>query len=131
MEIPSTMTEQVKNIEKLDISYRILHPSITIKDEASGNNIEIPFSSLTNKYREFLKSIIISIELDDAFMLKYRFKPKMISEELYGTTEFWNDILILNNCFRTCDFQPRVLKVYDQKKLKSYINQILILEGLA
>ena len=43
MEIPSTMTEQVKNIEKLDISYRILHPSITIKDEASGNNIEIPF----------------------------------------------------------------------------------------
>lgn len=131
MEIPSTMTEQVKNIEKLDISYRILHPSITIKDEASGNNIEIPFSSLTNKYREFLKSIIISIELDDAFMLKYRFKPKMISEELYGTTEFWNDILILNNCFRTCDFQPRVLKVYDPKKLKSYINQILILEGLA
>ena len=131
MEIPSTMTERVKNIEKLDISYRILHPSITIKDEASGNNIEIPFSSLTNKYREFLKSIIISIELDDAFMLKYRFKPKMISEELYGTTEFWNDILILNNCFRTCDFQPRVLKVYDPKKLKSYINQILILEGLA
>ena len=131
MEIPSTMTEQVKNIEKLDISYRILHPSITIKDEASGNNIEIPFSSLTNKYREFLKSIIISIELDDAFMLKYRFKPKMISEELYGTTEFWNDILILNNCFRTCDFQPRVLKVYNPKKLKSYINQILILEGLA
>ena len=131
MEIPSTMTEQVKNIEKLDISYRILHPSITIKDESSGNNIEIPFSSLTNKYREFLKSIIISIELDDAFMLKYRFKPKMISEELYGTTEFWNDILILNNCFRTCDFQPRVLKVYDPKKLKSYINQILILEGLA
>ena len=49
MEIPSTMTEQVKNIEKLDISYRILHPSITIKDEASGNNIEIPFSSLTPK----------------------------------------------------------------------------------
>lgn len=131
MDIPSTMTEQVKNIEKLDISYRILHPSIIIKDEASETNIEIPFSSLTNKYRNFLKKIIVSIELDDRFMLKYRFKPKMISEELYGTTEFWNDILILNNCFRVCDFQPKLLKVYDPTKLKSYINQILILEGLA
>ena len=130
MEIPSTMSEQIKNIEKLDISYRILHPSISIKDEESGRTIEIPFSSLTNKYREFLKSIVISIELDDRFMAKYRFKPKMISEELYGTTEFWNDILILNNCLRVCDFQPRVLKVYDPAKLKSYINQILILEGM-
>ena len=52
----------------------------------------------------------------------------MVSEELYGTTEFWDQILILNNAFSIIDFKPKVLKVYDPERLKLYLNEIMILE---
>ena len=129
MDIPSTMTEQVASAKNLEISYRVLHPPITLHNEETDINIEIPFSSLLNQYRDFLSEIIIEVPLNGVMQNKYRFKPKMISEEIYGTTELWDTILILNNCFRVSEFQPKVLKVYDPNRLKEYINTILIIEG--
>lgn len=128
MSLPSTMQEQIKEIERIDISYRKLHPSIIIKDEFSERNIEIPFSSLTNKYRDYLKKCIINVELPDAVKLRYYCKPKTVSYDFYKTTELWNDILILNNCFSIKDFHPEVLKIYDPKRLKEYLNEIMIIE---
>jgi hypothetical protein len=130
MSIPATMTAQISEAKKLEISYRVLHPSAILKDEYSSRNIEIPFSSLTNKYRDFLNKIVKTIELDDKLIARYRYRPKMVSYDLYETTELWNDILILNHCFSTYEFQPKKISVYDPSSLKEYINEILILEGL-
>lgn len=130
MSIPATLTEQVNRAEKWEISYRTLHPSATLKDEFSGKNIEIPFSSLTNKYRNFLSRIVRTTTLDDKLKARYKQRPKLVSYDLYGTTELWNDILILNNCFSTVEFQPTVIKAYNPEQLKEYLNEILILEGL-
>ena len=131
MDIPSSMTEHVQMIINMDISYLVLHPPIILHNEETDENIRIPFSSLLNQYRDYLSNIIISVPLNDVLRNKYRFKPKMISDELYGTTELWDTILVLNNCFRVCEFDPKVLKIYDPEKLKEYINTILILEGYA
>jgi hypothetical protein len=54
----------------------------------------------------------------------------MVSFDLYGTCEFWNDILILNECFSTYEFKPTTLKFYDPTQMKEYLNEILILESL-
>ena len=62
---------------------------------------------------------------------KYRYKQKKVSYDLYNTTEFWNDLLIINNFFSLSEFQPgETLKVYDPNKLKDYINEIMINEKL-
>lgn len=129
MTIPSTMTEQIEQIENMEISYRVLHPELTVHNNETNQDVEIPFSSLLNKYRDYLSNIIVTIILDDEAQAKYRFKPKLISNELYGTTELWDTILILNSCARVCDFQPVRLKLYDPTELKKYINTILIIEG--
>lgn len=130
MSIPASMDKQISTAKNWEISYRVLHPSAIIKDEFSSRNIEIPFSSLTNKYKDFLSKITKTVKLDDELIAKYRYRPKMVSQDLYGTTEFWNDILILNHCFSVSDFQPKVITVYDPSKLKEYINEILILENI-
>jgi hypothetical protein len=131
MDIPSTMTKQVSEAEKLEISYRVLHPQAIIQDKDSSRNIQIPYSSLTNKYRHLLSKIIVNLTLDDEGASKYRYKPKTLSEDLYGTTEFWNDLLILNNCTSIMEFSDCTkIKVYDPNSLKLYINEILILEGI-
>lgn len=129
MVIPATITEQIETIENMEISYRVLHPQLTIHNDETNQDVEIPFSSLMNKYRDYLSNIIITIILDDVAQAKYRFKPKLISEEVYNTTELWDTILILNHCSRLCDFQPKKLKLYDPAQLKKYINNILIIEG--
>ena len=130
MSIPSTITEQVYEAKSLDISYRTLHPAAVILDEQTGRNIQIPFSSLINKYKDFLHEIIIEIPLSEKEKEIYMFKPKMLSEDLYGTTELWDTILILNNVVSVSEFKPDVVKVYDHNRLKKYINEILILEEL-
>lgn len=130
MAIPSTMTKQISEAENLELSYRVLHPSAILHDDITNTNIKIPFSSLTNKYKDFLSKIVITIDLSDELMLKYRYQPKTVSLDLYNTTEFWNDILILNNCFSVSQFTPKKLKVYDPEELKKYLNEILILEKI-
>ena len=130
MSIPVTITEQINDSEKWEISYRTLHPSAILKDEFSSRNIEIPFSSLTNKYRHFLSKIVRTTTLDEKLQARYKQRPKLVSYDLYGTTELWNDILILNNCFSTIEFNPVTIKAYNPDKLKEYINEILILEKL-
>ena len=131
MNIPASMNEQIENAKSLEISYRTLHEQAILKDKISGRNIQIPFSSFTNKYKDFLNTIIVDVSLTDEERAKYRYRPKMVSYDLYNTTEFWNDLLIINNFFSLSEFQPgETLKVYDPNKLKDYINEIMINEKL-
>ena len=131
MNIPASMNEQIENAKALEISYRTLHEQAILKDKISGRNIQIPFASFTDKYKDFLNTIIVTVSLSDEERVRYRYKPKMVSYDLYNTTEFWNDILLINNFFSLSEFQPgETLKVYDPNKLKDYINEIMIIENL-
>ena len=85
---------------------------------------------LFNKNKDFLSTIVVEIKLDDAMREKYMYKPKMVSNELYGTTELWSEILILNNAYSVIEFTPRVLKCYDPNRFKSFINEIILLEDV-
>lgn len=126
--IPATMPEQVEDAKALDISYRTLHPAAVIVDGHTGRSIQFPFSSLINKYKDFLHEIIIEFELSLEEQEIYMFNPKMLSEDLYGTTELWDVLLILNNMTSVIEFKPTKVKVYDHNRFKRYINEIMILE---
>lgn len=127
-DIPATMPDQVEDAINLEISYRTLHPSAYIVDSETERTIRIPFSSVINKYKDYLSTIIIKVELSDQEQSYYHYKPKALSEEMYGTTELWDTILILNNCKSVIDFTPKVVKLYDPEKFKSYLNEVMIIE---
>lgn len=126
-----TLRTQIAEIKSNELSYRTLHDTATLTDEHSGRNIEIPFRSITNKYRNFLSNIIITLNLTEAESTKYKYNPKLLSYDLYGTTEYWNDILILNNYSSILQFTPTsTVKVYNKRSLKEYLNEIMIIENL-
>lgn len=129
-EIPSTLQEYIDSIEDLDISYMKLHLPGAIYAPKRGRVSMVPITSLFNKYRDVLSSIILEIELDEIERARYMYKPKMVSEELYGTAEFWDTLLILNGFKSTSTFVPKVLKFYDPRKLKSYISEMMIIEEI-
>lgn len=132
MAFPATLDEQIIENKRNELSFRVMHESAIVHNEETGIDIEIPFSSYTNKYRDYLNQIIVAIYLDEADCAKYRFRPKLFSVDQYGVTDFWNDILILNGCTSIREFEPikgRPLYFYDPNRLKKYLNEILILEN--
>lgn len=126
--IPATIIEQIDNVEELDISYRNLHEDMIINDPDKDYSIRVPFSSLITKYRHYLYDIIVTRELDNNEISKYKFNPKALSLDLYGTPELWDTLLFLNDCKSKIDFNPEIVSYYDPMRLKSYINEIMLTE---
>lgn len=131
--IPATTDDQIKDIKQRDLSYRLLHPALVMYNRESDTIIETPFSSLTAKYRDFLSKHLVYVQLLEEDCANYRFRPKSFSYDVYGTTEFWNDILILNNCTSIREFDPKPNKdliYYDPNYMKDILNEIMIIEDM-
>jgi hypothetical protein len=128
--IPANLPEQVDTARDLEISYASLHPRATIYDEQTKRTIRVPYESLANKYKDFLDKLVIEKELSDDLKRIWWHRPKTVSYDIYGTTELWSEILVLNKCTSIREFTPNVLRYYDRSRLKEYINEIYILEGL-
>ena len=126
--IPTTLPDQVADMRDREITYDALHPKAYLYDSKSDTTIKIPYSSLTNKYKDYLSTIVLTMELDDELKRKYWFKPKTVSFDLYGTTELWDTLLILNYYTSISQFTPNVIKYYDPERLKAFLNEILIIE---
>jgi len=130
-DVPATLIEQIDDSKDSDISYRTLHMQAIIRDEESGDSIKVPFHSYLSKYKDFLSGIIIEYELTEESRRKYWYKPKTFSFDMYGITDLWYSILLLNNCFSISEFTPKkTIKYYDPDRLKLYINEIFVLEGV-
>ena len=131
--IPATLNDQIREVQQKDLSYRLLHQGMHLYNMESDTIIETPFSSLTAKYRDFLSQHITTIKLMETDCAAYRFRPKSFSYDVYGTTEFWNDILILNNCTSIREFDPKPNKeiiFYDPTYMKAILNEIMIIEDM-
>ena len=129
-EIPSTIKEQYNDVKTLALSYRVLHPKATIYNEESNTTIRIPYSSVLSKYKDYLNTIVVNIELDEKEKEKYSYRPKLLSQDLYGTTELWDGLLLINNAKSLIDFkiEDNKVKVYDPAELKAYLDEIIICE---
>lgn len=128
MPIPKDLVEQINTVKELEISYRVFNNSAKLKDISSNRTIEIPFESLIGKYKDILVNLIITVNLDDKLRRQYLYNPKLLSYDLYNTTELWAELLRLNNWSSIVEFKPIKIKIYDPYRLKSFLNEILILE---
>jgi hypothetical protein len=128
--MPATIPEQIDEMSSLEISYRTLHPKLDITNIQTNTLITVPFSSYINKYRILLSEIITEHELTLEEKERWWFSPKIASQDIYGTTEFWDVLLPLNECTSITQFKPEVLKYYDEEYFKEYLTEIMILEGV-
>lgn len=122
----STIEEIIKYGNSLPISHDKIHLKSSLID-GTGKQIIVNYSSFINKYIDFLQSIIVEINLSDEEFEKYKFQPKLLSFELYGTTELWSSILTLNNLSSATEFTKKKVKLFT-KDIFRFLNEILILE---
>lgn len=130
MALPETMIDSIEKQEELSINYRILHIYTKMHNIESNDSLVIPIDSIVNKYRDFLRDSIRIAKMTDEEWLTYRLRPKSLSYRLYGTTEFWHVLLLLNGCKSTMDFDLKTVKYYNKRTLYVKLNEILIIEGV-
>lgn len=124
----STITELINSIKGEEISYRNLHTQIFI--DSKGEVIKIPYASLVRNYLPYFQNTVLTAQFTDREVDMYRFRPKRLSYDLYGTTELWSALLELNGLYSTLDFKLDKPKVFEPREFLKLLNEAMILEGI-
>jgi len=121
----SNLQDLIEYGKNLNISHGKLHYQSTF--DTSDSTIILNHISILDKYNDYLKKIIVNVTLTDDEYFKYRFQPKRLSYDIYGTTELWSLILKINNMVSAIQFTELKIKLFTQD-IFDVINEILILE---
>ena len=69
--------------------------------------------NIADKYAVELEENKRSIELNTKEYYKYRYNPKLLSYDIYGTTELWFFILMANELYTAIEFNLHKLVLFD------------------
>lgn len=123
----STISDFIKSYSQVDITFESIHYKEKNLLANSSDSLILLSDSLLDKFRVDLANSIVMLTLSSSEYNKYRFNPKLLSYDLYQTTELWSTILDLNELHSSTEFDINPLKVYDSSII-NYINTILSLE---
>jgi hypothetical protein len=124
--VTSTVDGIAKSGQSLELSHGKLHIQSAYTSPA-GDKIIINYTSILDKYYDYLQKIVVSVTFTDEEYLKYRFQPKRFCMDFYDTTELWSSILRLNNMTSASQFVNQTIKAFT-KDVFVVINEIMILE---
>lgn len=125
----ATISELINSVKDMEVSYRNLHTNIYIKN--NDEIIKIPYKSILKDYLNFFKDTLVESDFSVSEIHKYKFKPKKLSYDLYGTTELWSALLEVNNMMSIIDFTlDKPIKVFEPKSFKKLLNEVMIMEDI-
>ena len=118
--------QYINDGKKATISLGNLYDTILVGDESDDTNIfRIPIDDFFIKYRRELEDSLQYYTIPDTIFSK----PKLLSLELYGTTELWLGILRANKMRNTTEFHYPMIKVYSPERVKELIKVFFKREG--
>ena len=75
-------------------------------------------------YLDILKGKCKTLKLSDSEYFKYRFKPKLLAYDVYGSTELFFVIMAVNGICDVKDFNMKKFRMLTPKDLNSLLSQI-------
>lgn len=99
----------------------------TVVTNSLNEKFVVNISCVFEKYYELLTDHVVTVALTNEEYLRYRFKPRMLSKDLYGTYDLHYLLLKLNNITSVIYFDFTELKVF-KPEIISLLNEIQILE---
>ena len=99
------------------------YDSYSYKDKVS-NGTTVSILNVVNDYMTEIKEVSVKVKLSKEEYLKYRFKPKLLSRDVYGNGELYYVIMLINGRIDVKDFDTdelRMLTINDMNTLMSLI----------
>ena len=88
-------------------------------------DIKFPiFNVVTYDYLQEFKDAAVTINLTNDEFDKYKYKPRLLSIDLYGTTELFFVILAVNGMASEKEFSKQTIKLIPVSTLKNMMQQV-------
>lgn len=108
------------------LSLKNFYETILVSSVDNPDHIyRIPINDFFIRYKDQLVDSVQYYNVPESMF----YKPKMLSLELYETTEIWLGLLRLNDMRNTSEFYQPIIKVYNPDMLKEFINIFFKREG--
>lgn len=100
------------SIEDLRVDAFYLQQVFWDKDKMK-HKVVVNESSIADKYANELEENKRIVQLTTKEYYKYRYNPKLLSYDIYGTTELWFFILMANELYSVSEFDLRKVILFD------------------
>ena len=126
MGLESTIQEYIAqyNSEEIVSSAFFLKQVFSIEN---NRKMIVNFNNLVIKYMPELKEIKVKVTLSNEEYAKYKYNPKVLSYDLYGTTELWFLILEANELHSVTQFNSKTIYLF-RTDIVEKLSRILNLE---
>lgn len=115
----STLEEFINLSSKTSISYNNLSFIEPIDDIRN-----FPIWNVLSDYQEEINRVTIEVELSEKEYRKYIYNPKILAYDLYGSTELFFIILMINGICTAKEFNTQKIKLLKTNDLKEIIEMV-------
>lgn len=123
----ATIEEFIEMGDTDDITYANF--SILVKCIGENSIVQYAQDNIIYDYIDELNERAVTLTLTDNEYVKYRYKPKLLAYDLYGSTEVYFVIMALNGMCNIKDFNKRRLKLLYKSDLIELLNEIYSAES--
>lgn len=89
------------------------------------NDLTLPtLNILRERYYSVIFNMCVYVELDDIAYENYKYQPKKLSKDLYGTIDLWHIIIWINGMTSVTEFNRRKIVLFDQQGLDTLVKII-------
>lgn len=109
-------TEQNKSVKYPNYYYQ----KVISEDDL---HVIMNHQSIMDRYVQYIRDYLTEIELTQEEMRKYRYNPKRLSFNLYGTTSYWWSIIFANQIHSLTEFdfsRDNVIKVFTREGISAF-----------
>lgn len=123
----STIQSVIEGGKELKITGNDLHFKHVVAN-TKGEKYVVLMNAIFEKYYSLMLEHSVVVELTDEEYHKYRYKPRVMSTDLYGTPELHFLLLRVNHLVSITEFDLKVMRVFEQD-IVSILNEIIIHEN--
>lgn len=92
--------------------------------ELLSNGTEISVLNVINDYMTEINDYVVTVYLDESECRKYRYKPKLLCNDIYGNPELYYIIMLLNGIIDVKEFDMQYVKMLKKNDMDSILSAI-------
>ena len=122
-----TLSDFIREYSVEDLRVDAFHLKEVFFQNGMMHKIVVNGDNIADKYSAELEENKKIVEFTTKEYYKYRYNPKLLSYDVYGTTELWFFILMANEIYTITEFDLRKVKMFDAAII-SKLNRMLELD---
>lgn len=122
-----TLSDFIREYSVEDLRVDAFHLKEVFFQNGMKHKIVVNGDNIADKYSAELEENKKIVEFTTKEYYKYRYNPKLLSYDVYGTTELWFFILMANEIYTITEFNLRKVKMFDAAII-SKLNRMLELD---